>query len=862
MFVRVHSTKEIQGGNRSSCINLASYLSKEGDSFFTHNEGEVCDLLQVVSSIDNNRQKLSSTDAKFYMLSINPSHEELCHLLGREVEYNEDLTEADKHLLTDQLQSYARDCMDEYAKNFGRESINSGADLLYFGKVETERHYQFTDRDVQYGEAKINDLKDGLNWHVHIIVSRKSKDGKVKLSPNVISRGNEWVNGEGREMKRGFDHLRWKNNCGDRFSERYNYLRSRMEVAPQVKTKKELALEMIENKEFRSVLEQYHPSLKSIDDAMKSNGWWVTWKNGERIYCKGNNQIRMQNANLKAFCEPPTEEIINSIISRLQPIEVIGGWKCVGDGLTVSRLDVREADKSEEPEGRSAFDSQVSNEKKHFLLIKDEQTGVYISLGKLAKHIQGVDLNRQLELLQNSDLRGGMLNSFSVNHLKSKMEEMGYGCKEERDDGVLQFEKEGSKEIAVRKDALLSYYSRSKKMKSLCQEKVFDEKQLMSTITNKDLRECLENNKKIHLVIEDMKERGYEVVKGNKLCFEHKDGRCAVMFWNDIKMLYAKDKGTELKDVQSIIERFSPFEINEDRHSLGEGLKLKERHFIKNGNAGTYQSIYDQVTKTELPFGSLMKKHRGLVVNSVIEHTKNTDFREALINSRRTDQVIKHMETAGYVCEEKGEESYVFTKGEEQVEVRKYALLANFSVVNKMKTVLDEMQEGNVKLIKESIFNKDLKESLERSTTGKNLVSEMKRRGYKLHQGTRRCYFEGNDGRCAVMFWNDLKQLYPSSAAYFDKFAYRAKSIRREKYTAGKSVLKELKGRTKRANAKTLVQQNLRSATQSDKLDEVITTERIVSKGMQVAKAIVSPKAALKRVVLESIKDIVTVKDL
>lgn len=91
--------------------------------------------------------------------------------------------------------------------NFGRDNIRGGQDLMYYARVETERSYHPEDEEVKQGIARIGEPKPGLNLHVHVIVSRKSLDGKVKLSPGAKSAGNTWeLEGRGT-VKRGF-HMR------------------------------------------------------------------------------------------------------------------------------------------------------------------------------------------------------------------------------------------------------------------------------------------------------------------------------------------------------------------------------------------------------------------------------------------------------------------------------------------------------------------------------------------------------------------------------------------------------------------------------------------------------------------------------
>ncbi|MCS3305871.1 DUF5712 family protein (plasmid) [Bacteroides faecis] len=59
--------------------------------------------------------------------------------------------------------------------------------------------------------------------HVHVIVSRKSLDGKVKLSPGAKSAGNTWeLEGRGT-VKRGFSHEGWKVRVQECFNRKFGY---------------------------------------------------------------------------------------------------------------------------------------------------------------------------------------------------------------------------------------------------------------------------------------------------------------------------------------------------------------------------------------------------------------------------------------------------------------------------------------------------------------------------------------------------------------------------------------------------------------------------------------------------------------
>lgn len=80
--------------------------------------------------------------------------------------------------------------MDEYARNFYRDKIKGGNDLVWYGRVETERHYKGDAEEVKNGTVKCGDKKPGLQLHIHIIVSRMDKSQTVSLSPLTKSRGN------------------------------------------------------------------------------------------------------------------------------------------------------------------------------------------------------------------------------------------------------------------------------------------------------------------------------------------------------------------------------------------------------------------------------------------------------------------------------------------------------------------------------------------------------------------------------------------------------------------------------------------------------------------------------------------------
>mgnify|MGYP000220045895 CR=1 FL=1 len=208
MFAKVHPAEDVKSGNTGSCHDLVRYLEKEtgeGQRFFSHTEQDISPE-RVIMDIDGNKKALGANDAKFFMLSLNPSQSEQMHLIGRKVDDFKELTPQEKKEVFQKLEAFTRSAMDEYALNFGRDNIRGGRDLMYYARVETERSYHPEDEEVKQGIARIGEPKPGLNLHVHVIVSRKSLDGKVKLSPGAKSAGNTWeLEGRGT-VKRGFSH--------------------------------------------------------------------------------------------------------------------------------------------------------------------------------------------------------------------------------------------------------------------------------------------------------------------------------------------------------------------------------------------------------------------------------------------------------------------------------------------------------------------------------------------------------------------------------------------------------------------------------------------------------------------------------
>src|SRR5699024_6092241 len=121
--------------NQGSSSSLISYLQhedlkniKEGkpvEPFFSHQEENVKPD-DIIDRLDNNKRRLCKKDAKFYMLTLSPSKEELRHI-GETPEEQ-----------ANRLKEYVRtQLMQEYAASFNK-GLNA-KDIMYYGKVHYDR---------------------------------------------------------------------------------------------------------------------------------------------------------------------------------------------------------------------------------------------------------------------------------------------------------------------------------------------------------------------------------------------------------------------------------------------------------------------------------------------------------------------------------------------------------------------------------------------------------------------------------------------------------------------------------------------------------------------------------------------------
>ncbi len=190
--------------NKESALRLGNYLDKEQSKgvekdIFFNSEG-IFNKKQVVESIDNNVKGLTQKDDKFHSLVIAPSAKELEHI-GND---------------TEKIKAFTIACMEKYAGNFnlGAGKNLSERDLVWYATIHQNRAYKGTDAEVLNGEKKSGDLKEGLQTHIHVVVSARDKEQKVTLNPNTPNKSRRaafrfkmttWFESNQRQFNQQFD---------------------------------------------------------------------------------------------------------------------------------------------------------------------------------------------------------------------------------------------------------------------------------------------------------------------------------------------------------------------------------------------------------------------------------------------------------------------------------------------------------------------------------------------------------------------------------------------------------------------------------------------------------------------------------
>jgi hypothetical protein len=197
---------KIQGGgggtyaNTGSCSSVANYLEHEDaknksqgqeiEPFFNHRQESVKSS-EVINSIDKNKAKLCQDESKFFVITVSPSSEELKKMGDTPAEQSA----AFKNYIKN-------DFSQQYAENFNKDL--SKDDLMYYAKIHTERNG-----------------KNENDMHAHIIVSRKTEDNKIKISPQTNHKGTSKGTVQG-----GFDRTEFFKKMENSFDQRFNFERN------------------------------------------------------------------------------------------------------------------------------------------------------------------------------------------------------------------------------------------------------------------------------------------------------------------------------------------------------------------------------------------------------------------------------------------------------------------------------------------------------------------------------------------------------------------------------------------------------------------------------------------------------------
>ncbi len=153
-------------GSSQRCVNyLVGEAKKTGGeaTFFGPPGSEPKTAAEAVALLDTNVKGLAKDDPKFHSLVLSPSYDELL-LVGNN---------------PNALESYTQKVMGLYAENFilkNGEQLGEES-LVWTATIHRERTNRGTDEGVQ-GEKK-----DGLQTHIHIMVSARDADQKITLNP-------------------------------------------------------------------------------------------------------------------------------------------------------------------------------------------------------------------------------------------------------------------------------------------------------------------------------------------------------------------------------------------------------------------------------------------------------------------------------------------------------------------------------------------------------------------------------------------------------------------------------------------------------------------------------------------------------
>ena len=205
------------GQRTGSCAGLVAYLEKEVPGQWFSLDRDDVPAADVTQTLDRNKRNLNRDADKYYQVILAPSQAELRHIGSDPAK----------------LRAYTRVAMEQYAANFGKGI--EGRDLVYFAKVEHERHTGPADRAVQVGDVPRGQAKPGEQTHVHVIVSRtenlarytqRQQAGQVeRKNPYHLSPLTNHKDTQRGAVQGGFERRQFSERVEQAFDQAFSYER-------------------------------------------------------------------------------------------------------------------------------------------------------------------------------------------------------------------------------------------------------------------------------------------------------------------------------------------------------------------------------------------------------------------------------------------------------------------------------------------------------------------------------------------------------------------------------------------------------------------------------------------------------------
>lgn len=250
MHVKIQGGGDGKYSNSGSCSNVIAYLEHEDlerlqkgekiETFFSHNDDKV-DPNFIIDSIDNNRKKLCKSDSKFFVLTLSFSDSEIKHL----TKIDDDIPERIRNFVREEV-------MERYAENFNKNLKSE--DLMYFAKIHHERK---------------KDSKNEFNHHCHIVVSRKTLNGKIRISPMT-----NHINTNEGAVKGGFARKDFYEKVEKSFDDRFVYPREFQETFEYnngMKKGNPETMKLLMEQQFKTI-DSKQSQLKEIELELKGLG--------------------------------------------------------------------------------------------------------------------------------------------------------------------------------------------------------------------------------------------------------------------------------------------------------------------------------------------------------------------------------------------------------------------------------------------------------------------------------------------------------------------------------------------------------------------------------------------------------------